>query len=363
MTYVPHEKLSINWAPHNQSFILSLPWVSMEVDVTEEDREWIKDATQHLHTTAANQNVQKFVSELKDYPIFYFQPRSLSEFKNKDLQPCPELTVDSSTPSSLIATFGCRVADELKNHVPSAWTWDWEKILSKSLIKGTDLYDPLSFISYLICYRLEWENATWSGQDGFGKFLERLLEQDEEKFFQAMGWVVKQSWYVTSETCQVMKPALIHFEKAKDWIEHYISDEVGHHKFMDLVFKDLDLDRRLIPVGVATKWQVDAFGRAASLSPLAFSALINLFEASFYEGQDPISRILKKSSKPQAARGYDLHYKINQENRHCDMPVQLASYLAPQTYAHAALTLGLFELTLNFFDNMEKDLARGYDLC
>lgn len=360
MTYVPHEKLSINWTPQDNSFILSLPWVSMKISVTDEDKEWIKDGAQHLHTSVSNPNVQRFVSELKEFPIFYIQPRHLDEFKAKDLQPCPKITVDSSTPSSFIATFGCEISDELKRDIPSAWTWDWEKILSKAQIPGTDLYDPLSFVSYLICYRLEWENTTWSGQDSFGQFLERLLEQDEEKFFQVMGWIVKQSWHVTSEACQIMEPALIHFEKARVWIQHYISDELGHHKFMEEVFRDLNLHINDFPVGAATKWQMDAFAKTAVVSPLAFSALINLFEASFYEGQDPISRILKKSSKPHAAHGYDLHYKINQDNRHCDMPLQLATYLAPQTYEHASLTLGLFELTLNFTDGMEKDIARSF---
>src|SRR5258708_1617606 len=84
-----------------------------------------------------------------------------------------------------------------------------------------DLYDPVSFVSYLICYRLEWESVTWSGQDGFGQFLERLLKHDEAQFFQAIGWVSKQSWFVTTEACQGMEPALIHFEKAHDLIHHY----------------------------------------------------------------------------------------------------------------------------------------------
>src|SRR5688500_2021894 len=94
----------------------------------------------------------------------------------------------------------------------------------------------------------------------------------------------------------------------------------------------------------------------ASLSPLAFSAMINIFEAAFYEGQDPIWRVVKQSSKPEAARGYDLHYKINQEHRHCDMPLVLAQRLAPQCKEHLILTLAIFELTLYFLDQMEKKL-------
>ena len=78
--------------------MLSLPWVSMEIDVTEEDKEWIKDATEHLQKSASNQNVQKFIKELQDYPIFYIQPRSMKEFEGKDFQVCPDLDIDCSTP-------------------------------------------------------------------------------------------------------------------------------------------------------------------------------------------------------------------------------------------------------------------------
>ncbi len=81
MPYIPCEKLSINWAENDQSFKLSLPWLSMEIDVTEEDKDWIKDATHHLQSSASNQNVQRFIHELKDYPIFYIQPRFLEEFE------------------------------------------------------------------------------------------------------------------------------------------------------------------------------------------------------------------------------------------------------------------------------------------
>nr|MBA3812998.1 hypothetical protein [Alphaproteobacteria bacterium] len=323
---------------------------------------WILDATRRLQSHPSSPNVQRFIHDLKDYPIFYIQTRKLEDFKGQDLQPCTELTIDSSTPAQLLSTFGCEIADELKAEALSAWTWDWEKILSKARIEGTDLYDPLSLISYLICYRLEWESGSWTGHDGLGQFLENLLNHDEEQFFQAIGWISKQSWYVTSTSCQGMQPALTHFDKASELIHHYICDEAGHYKFMEQVFQDINLDKDVFPVAPGTKWLLAAHKQTAVLSPLAFSAMLNLFEAAYYEGQDPISRVIKLSSRPHAAEGYDLHYKVNQEHRHCDMPLKLANFLAPQTYAHASLTLGLFELTLNILDFTEKRLAKTFQI-
>ena len=358
MHYIPHEKLSIHWANDYKSFHLSLPWVSMEVDVLEEDESWLREASKNLHSSPSNQYVQKFIGELKEYPVFYIQPRRLEEFEGKDLQSCPPLSIDCSTPSSFISDFKCPLEDSLIQDIPSSWTWEREKILEKARIPGTDLYDPISFVTYLICYRLEWENKTWSGQDGFGKFLENLLKKDEAKFFQVIGWISRQSWYVTMESCKSMEPALTSFEKGRDWINHFICDEAGHYKFMEQVFEDIELNKEDFPVGDGTKWLLASHKRAAMISPLAFSAMINLFEAAYYEGQDPISRVIELSSKPYASRGFNLHYKINQEHRHCDMPVNLAKCLGPQTKNHALLTLSVFELTLNFLDKMEQHLAK-----
>jgi hypothetical protein len=359
MVYIPHENLSLKWVdPDN--LLLSLPWVSMEIEVQECDKAWINDAINHLKSTPSNQNVQKFIQELKAYPIYYREPRPISDFSLKDLQPCPDIFVDTTTPQSLISTFNCNISRDLLHELQPWWTWDWNKILNKAIIPGTDLYDPVTLVSYLICYRLEWESTSWSGQNGFGHFLENLLRKNEEQFFKAIGWITKQSLIITTDSACSMAPALIHFEKGREPLNHFINDEVGHYKFMLQVFADLGLNKDDFPVGSATQWMLDAHKRVAEISPLAFSAMINLFEAAYYEGEDPLSRVVKMSSKPQAAQGYELHYKINQEHRHCDMPIRLAKHLAPQSHAHASMTLGLFELTLGFLDSMEMRYCKEY---
>src|SRR5690606_6100913 len=134
----------------------------------------------------------------------------------------------------------------------------------------------------------------------------------EQQFFQVIGWVAKQSWYVTTESYSAMKPALTHFPKLKEWVSHFMTDEIGHYKFMEQVFDDLELNKEDFPVGDATKWLLACHKHTAVTSPLAFSAMVNIFEAAYYEGKDPISRVIELSSQPHAARGYDLHYKINQ---------------------------------------------------
>lgn len=356
MNYLPYPKLSVQWQPLEKGFDLVLPWLSMQVNVAEEDKGWIKEAIKHMHTQPDHEAVQRFLAELKGYPLSYIQPRPLAAFKSSLLQNNSLAAVDSSTPQHFVETFGLPLHPDLKQDVLMTWQWNWEEIFEKARIEKTDFYDPLSFISYLICYRLDWESTTWSGQDGLGQILHRLLKENENKFFQAIGWITRQSLFVTMESGSCLEIALTYFPQAKEDIQHFINDEIGHYKFMEQVFEDLGLDKESFKVGPATEWLLAAHGRMARISPLAFSAMINIFEAAYYEGEDPISRVVKQSSKPYAARGYDLHYKINQAHRHCDIPLVFARHLGPQPKAQLALTLGIFELTLRFLDAMEEKL-------
>ncbi len=371
MLQIPYEKIDISWIeaglasgqPNAESFHFTLPWVSTQVDVKQQDKGWIREATACLHTDPLNKNVQKFIGEFKDYPISYVKPRTLEDFEGKDLQEGSHLDVDPSTPASLLSTFGCPVDPSILEDVIPAWKWDQEKILSKARIEGTDLYDPLSLVTYLVCYRLEWESMGWVGQDGFVGFLETLVNTREEKeFFQAIGWISRQAWQVMTEFCPSMEPALTRFSKAKKEISRYISEETGHYKFMEQVFNELDLNKDDFPVGGGTRWLLDSYKHAAVVSPLAFSAMVSLFEASYYEEEESIAAVIKLSSRPHAGRGYELHRKVNQEYRHCDVSGRFASYLAPQTRSHALLTVGLFELTLNLLERMEQKLAKSFGI-
>jgi len=364
MLYVPYEKMSENWSESSagRCFTVILPWLSINADVKKEEEDWIQDATTHLHTDPLNKNVQKFLKEFKDQPVYYTKPRQLSDFKGQDLQGSSDLIIDTSTPSRLIETFGCPISDSLRKSVPSNWTWDQEGILSKSRIEGTDLYDPVSFVRYLTCYRLDWESGNWVGQDGLGNFLEILLRENEEQFFQAIGCISRQSWQVTTEFSPSMEPALTYFPKGKKAIASYMAEEVGHHKFMDQVFMELGFNKDDFLVTEETRWLLDSFKRSAVLSPFAFSAVVGLFEASYYEDEEPIASVIKMSSRPKAGRGWELHRKVNMEYRHCDTVVNFASQLAPQTRSHALLTLGLYELTLNMLDKMEQRIAKSYGI-
>lgn len=358
MQYLPHPKLSIVWSAARDEFTLKLPWLTMGVDVDPNELPWIEDATQRLFETPDHPNVQKFLKHFSDYPVSYIKARTLDAMQGKDLAPCPQtLKFDLSTPQGLLQSIGIPAAAALGHNVPTQWSWNWSELRDVARIPGTSLYDPMTFISYLILYRLDWESTTWCGQDGLGKLLERYLAEDESKFFWLLGLISRQSWQVTMDSNKGLEPALDTVPQAREAIEHFMMDEAGHYKFMEMVFEDIGLNREDFPLFPETRWLLDCHKLMASEAPLAFASMINIFEAAFYEGQDPISRVVLQSSKPHAARGYDLHYKINQEHRHCDMPLVIGQHLAPQTREQLELTMAIFELTLVALDSAEARMA------
>lgn len=66
-------------------------------------------------------------------------------------------------------------------------------------------------------------------------FLKTLLKKDEQRFFQATGWIAEQSWYVTTQSYDVMKPGLTHFPKMHKIISHFMTGEIGYYRY--IVFK------------------------------------------------------------------------------------------------------------------------------
>ena len=145
MPYLPHEKLAIKWSNNDTQLTIALPWLSMELDVIDSEKSWIEDATAHLHSDPLNDNTQKFIHDLKDYPIFYYKPRTLEDFKEYDLQEGTAYDeINLSTPLSFFQSSQIPADPSLIKDIPQKWTWEWDKILQKAHIEGTDLYDPLS---------------------------------------------------------------------------------------------------------------------------------------------------------------------------------------------------------------------------
>lgn len=360
--YLPHQKILIEWVKEN-TFSLRLPWTTLNIEVENKDKGWIEKAIHSLHGDPGHPLVQRFLDQLSFYPISYQKPRKGEGFVAPFYEKFSGAleAMDFSSPLTFLHSLKIQLEPVLQKDLPLSWEWNEEEVLEKSKIAGTDLYDPISFISYLHLYRYEWEKSKWTGQNGLSQFLEKMVHENEERFFKLIGWISRQSHYVTKNFCKACDNAVKNFTVIAPLLSEYLKEEIGHHKFMEQVISDLgfkSVDE--FEVGEATRFLIKVPEILGNLSPLAFCAVINIFEVICYDEIDPISKIVKKSSKPYAAKGYNLHFKINMEHDHAGVPMRLAKLLPPQEKKHLLITMRIYELTLILLEKMEQKLPTFY---
>ena len=265
--YQPYHDLKVSWINDNEISI-STPWINVTFEIEKEMKSSIRNAIFNLHTDPLSSEVQAFLQPLKDYFVSYILPRTLSEFEGLDLetQTCNLDFIDFSTPLSLLRTLGIEYDPSLENDCQASWKWKTDDVLRKSRIPGTDLYDPLSFITSLNLMRLENEGKEEIAQRGLYDILGETLKTNEELFFRYMGWVSRQSHYITSTVCHKFDIPIQRSPILREHLEHYRGDEVGHHKFMEQTLDDLGFKVEDFELGNATKFLSDSFDKFSFLS-------------------------------------------------------------------------------------------------
>ena len=157
---VPYEGLSVEWI-NPSKFTITLPWISLEVDIEEEnDKEWIIEAVQSLTKGINSSNLQRFLGYFKDYPISYITPRNKLNDNFVPEVSDVDNALDLKSPKSLVRSINTNVSQALIDLLPLKWDWSIEEVLNISRINNIDLYDPQTVITYLIGKRLVSESFT-----------------------------------------------------------------------------------------------------------------------------------------------------------------------------------------------------------
>lgn len=100
---MPYEHLSAQWIPFTSTLSLTLPWLSLEIEVEEDQKEWIMQATEKLGSDPAHPLTQKFLGNLKEYPVSYHKSRPIEEIPSQESLTFEEFPLfDLTTPHSLI---------------------------------------------------------------------------------------------------------------------------------------------------------------------------------------------------------------------------------------------------------------------
>lgn len=229
--------------------------------------------------------------------------------------------------------------------MPDVWNWSAEKALKSTQIKNSDYYDPLSVVSYLIGKRLGTESITGQVRADLPPQLDDLRKKEESTFFHTMKILLRQTPYVTNHFEECSLPALKKFAAAKKNIKEFMDEEHGHDRLMVASLKELGCDdvNTIPPLGT-TVLVMELFKHASQTSPLAFTLMVGYFEGVTIAESDPLADVLQKSTKPQAAKGYALHHKINKDGDHSHVIFELAEFLPLLTKEEVMYGMRILEL-------------------
>jgi hypothetical protein len=347
MHYIPYNNIRIQWRAGHEGFQLLLPWVSLDIDVLPSEKGWIELAINSLHSNPYHPFVQKFLEQLKDYTVAYIAARKKSELS--------ELQADSvkkyanlqqfADPHALVQSLDQEAYQSIRTILPQQWTWSIDEVLRISQIEESNLYDSLTVVSYLIGKRLTNESLTAGLRLDLPKELDRLRIRDEERFFEVMKMLIRQTHYITTVFDNYARPSLEVFKKAQSLILQYLQAEKNHDHLMKAALIELGCDNpNLIKPFEVTVLVMNLFKWAASNSPLAFTLMIGFFEGSNYQDTDPLADVLMASSKPKAGRGYAIHYEINKNEQHNKVITNLANYLEPRVKEEVIYATRILEL-------------------
>ncbi len=359
MTYLPFPDLQINWNSDKSGFKLSLPWVLLEIETHPTDLAWIEEATTLLQSDTQNKAVQRFLSELSDYEVAYTAPRVLTG------EPVPPEEDRASwniallqTPQAFAQEIDKEASFDLNIQLAPHWQWDLEEVFRVSQISGSEYYDPITVISYLKGLMLRSDAASEQFRAQIPLLLDQLRQADESAFFEFMKTMLRQTHHITQWFQEYAPLSLTTFPEAKKEIEQFLSEEKGHDKLMEHSLKVLSVEHpETLPVLPENVLLMNLFKYAIQSCPLAFTAMVGFFEGGDYGETDPLADILKKSSLPQAALGYERHFEINKEGNHNQVIKDLAKKLPLQSRSKVAFTTRLLELAAYIGSASDKYLV------
>ncbi len=346
VTYYPYPQLEIHWIHDTSRFKLNLPWVELEVEVTDDDLPWVEKAIGLLNNTPGDPRVQKFLSLLNHHFIAYHAPHP-KESSEKKLDDMDIKDIPLATPEDLIRWIApsCNLSQDYMD-ILTSWQWDVLEIAGISKIPETPYYDPLSVITFLWGKVLTVDAEGGIYREKLTQGLDALRVQNEASFFEYMKKLIRQTHYITEKFQEYCPLALTTFTQGTSAINQFIEEEKGHDKLMSSSLKILDCDdpSQIAPYS-QTVILMEAFKKAAQTCPLAFTALVGFFEGGTYGASDPLADILKKSSKPKAAQGYARHFDINRDHHHNKVIYNLAAKIPAVSYDAVVFVSRLLELT------------------
>lgn len=333
---------------------LICPWLALEVELEDSSLESIDLCLKKIkQKDFLDQQVQEFLAFFSDYPILYVKP-SKEKIVRKELalpsgkyELLNNLEINSGNiPWGLL-------------FVTNSWSIDLDKVLDFAYI-GEGLYSPVAVFSYLNHFIFSQSD---SGDDIHQK-LELILARDEKFFFELMKTILRQSYHVTHSCDRSISPAISLAVETKDAIQRYVNSEKGHHNLILRSFQCLDENPiescYLMPETIVSMELLECVAKRCVTS---FACSISLFEFGGFNECDPMASLLRKSSKPEAAKGLEIHFGINENEGHALVGLEFAKLIQPITVDSVFLACLAVETQIQLGNKIQKnilEIARAY---
>jgi len=351
--YYPYPDLKIEWTSDEKGFRLMLPWIHSHIDVDPHEESWIKLATLHLHHAPEHPMVQKFLESLAPLPVSF---QKKTNWPEEDKKPDHRFFTDlaSLDPMELLNFLNISFPLEKITFLQS-WEWDLDFLLKQTLLSDSQNYDPLAALTLGLSFCWKQELKTYHAAIGLPMALDLLRIQNEPLFFDYMALLLKSTLFITTQVPPLLLQAQKTFPKAKKMLQHFYQDEVGHDRLMQKALEALGHsheDAFELPWPLILLMKL--FEYAVSHSALTLTAFISLFEGQLYPDFDPLARLLEKSSKPQAARGYSSHFHINQSHNHNKEASEIMKVLPLQSRHELIIMMRILELSSHLICSLDS---------
>jgi hypothetical protein len=157
-----------------------------------------------------------------------------------------------------------------------------------------------------------------------------------------------QSYHVTSHCVNSLAPGLSNnrYPAFVEALRMYIAAEDGHHFLIERALSELGETPTITAVHWSVSDSMHLLRWCAENSPFALANCIGLFEMASYAETDPIAEALNLLAQPKAAKPLWAHFRINKQEEHCCIGLDLASRL-PMISLEDVLTASIAAQTLS----------------
>jgi hypothetical protein len=335
------------------------PWLQFSVRISPEHLTQTQEIVDRLKSgDVTPQDIPKmswFFSSLSKYPLAYILPRQGTFGTDEFSSVAPELPTESpknlmqkiasqSEHSATLDAFAGRV-------LKSDWTWDQDAALEFSNTGAG--YDPESL--YSIARRFHLLNDLENNVTGPLIDYVRSLKNQTEKFRKASAVIVRQNHYITEKCDVTLRAALPSAQGAEEEILEFIQAEAGHDKILLKALKSLGTTPESVPTLDATISIMDVFRYVGKRNLLAFAMVVDIFERTSYDEQDPMAAVLIEGGESTAGAQMDTHREINDAGEHENVALGFLQTMKPVSEAYAREALFLAELATLVIHQLSAD--------